>query len=398
MIDIDYFRKINNTYGVNSKKEHEIQETKRYISMHFDDNIAHEEIKINGELEEGWIFGSSNVFNRNGELNLVLKPEKNLEAGKIIEWKDENWLVTEVDPNERFYNKGKIAQCHDSFMFYKEGVTPIAVEVPYAILDRIALTRMGISSTKYLDIPSGKMLIMIQNNDINKHIRRNNVYTLINNGIDENYKVIDINRVRTPGIMILELEWTMEQQILPQYSIEILNGDLTISQTQQLKLNIQVYKDDQPLPSPLPYSFISSNEDIAVVGEDNELEILNLGTVDITVMLDDDNSISDTIQIEIVEDEIDNFTIEVVGEDEIIVDYSENYIVKKYNNGVEMPSEFIFEVVNDIPISVYDLTVIDDNTCSITANQKGYKLILRAVDKNDNSLYIEKEISLITLF
>ena len=398
-IDINYFRKINNTYGVNSKREHEIQESKRYISMYFDSNVGYEEIKIKGQAEEAWIFGSSNVFNKNDELNIVLKPEKTLNAGELIEWNDSYWLVTDTDPNERFYPKGKIAKCNNSFMFYKEGVTPHAVEVPYVVLDKIALTRMGVTSTKYLDTPSGKMLIMVQNNNINKYIRRDDIYTLVNNGIDENYKIVDINRVRTPGIMILELEWTAEQQVLPQYSIKILNGDsITISQSQQLFLNVQVYKDSQFDTSPPPYSFISSNEEIAIVGENNELQILNLGEVDITVILDNDNSISDTIHIEIVEDEKDNFILDIIGESDIIVGYSETYIIKKFNNGIEISGEFIFEVVNDIPSSAYNLTVIDSNTCTIKANQKGYKLILRATDKNDDSLYIEKSMSLITLF
>jgi hypothetical protein len=243
-------------------------------------------------------------------------------------------------------------------------------------------------------VPSTDVFIRIANNELTQNIKRNDIYKIG----EQNYRVSDISDILEPGLLILKIAWVAEKQDLAEYKIKILNGDISISQSQQLFLNVEIYKDDEILPSPLPYSFISSNENIAIVGENNELQILDLGVVDITVMLDDDNTVSDTIQIEIIEDEQNNIVLKIIGESSIVKGYSEQYVVEKYNNGIKVDGKFNFYIIDNTPQEAYELTIIDENKCSIKAKNNNYNIILRVVDKDNENLFIDKEISLITLF
>ena len=94
----------------------------------------------------------------------------------------------------------------------------------------------------------------------------------------------------------------------------------------------------------------------------------------------------------------ENITYEIVGDSDIYHGYSEQYVVKKFNNGVLVPeAEFTFSIIGDAPASAYTLVIDSDSKCTIIANDSVYSIILRATD-NDTEEYIEKNITLRNLF
>ena len=187
---------------------------------------------------------------------MLSKPNESFSVGDIVvvpDWNNTTWLVSELDIDCQMQTKGIILECDNVLTFYKSGIVPIPTKIPYVVFDSIALTRMGVDSNKYLTVPNSRMMILIPDTDITRNIERDDIYKLYDsNNIQDNYKVIDINRVRKPGLIILELEHCSEQQVLPTYTINILNGtDLSLILGNTLTLNAEVLADDNII-SPLP--------------------------------------------------------------------------------------------------------------------------------------------------
>lgn len=62
------------------------------------------------------------------------------------------------------------------------------------------------------------------------------------------------------------------------------------------------------------------------------------------------------------------FTYSIEGEDEIMWNLTETYVVKKYNNGIEVDGKFTFELEGE----VVDITSYTDNTVDIKARSNIY--------------------------
>ncbi len=373
-------------------KDREINQLKRFINDKFLKSPSYHLAYISGvEEPRGFHIYDENAINKNPNKKRILsRPNETFNVGQYVVWEDNDWLITNIDCDSTVQTKGIMQKCNNQISLY---INDVLHKIPCCV-DSARIRLLNTDSNKYLEVPSTDVFIRIANNELTQNIKRNDIYKIG----EQNYRVSDISDILEPGLLILKIAWVAEKQDLAKYKIKILNGDISISQSQQLFLNVEIYKDDEILPSPLPYSFISSNENIAIVGENNELQILDLGVVDITVMLDDDNTVSDTIQIEIIEDEQNNIVLKIIGESSIVKGYSEQYVVEKYNNGIKVDGKFNFYIIDNTPQEAYELTIIDENKCSIKAKNNNYNIILRVVDKDNENLFIDKEISLITLF
>lgn len=373
-------------------KDREINQLKRFINDKFLKSPSYHLAYISGvEEPRGFHIYDENAINKNPNKKRILsRPNETFNVGQYVVWEDNDWLITNIDCDSTVQTKGIMQKCNNQISLY---INDVLHKIPCCV-DSTRIRLLNTDSNKYLEVPSTDVFIRIANNELTQNIKRNDIYKIG----EQNYRVSDISDILEPGLLILKIAWVAEKQDLAKYKIKILNGDISISQSQQLFLNVEIYKDDEILPSPLPYSFISSNENIAIVGENNELQILDLGVVDITVMLDDDNTVSDTIQIEIIEDEQNNIVLKIIGESSIVKGYSEQYVVEKYNNGIKVDGKFNFYIIDNTPQEAYELTIIDENKCSIKAKNNNYNIILRVVDKDNENLFIDKEISLITLF
>src|SRR5690606_2057156 len=137
---------------------------------------------------------------------------------------------------------------------YKNG---ILYKVPCVVEDITRLYSMGTDENKYIIQPSTDIIIRVPNNEVTVLIKRGDTYKLGNN----NYKVNDLSDIINPGLLILKLEWTAEEQHLPKYSIHILNGsEVNLQQSTTLQLNVNVY-DNDTLISPTPSLLFSSSDE-----------------------------------------------------------------------------------------------------------------------------------------
>jgi len=314
----------------------------------------------------------------------------NINTGSIVDYDDYKWLVTGSIDDIQAYKTAGMVKCNNIINLYKNNTS---YQIP-CIVNSTA--NLDTDKTVYIETPSTTIVLRIPNTEITRQIKRGEIYKL---GL-QNYEVKDINDIVEPGILRLEIMYSQEAQEEHTYVLTILNNDnLQIAQSQSLTINAQLTDNGEIVDSPnLIYS--SSNESIATIDEDGVVSILTIGTVTITVQKSDDINVSDSINVEIIEDVVNNFTYTLIStslpDTEIIVTQTKQYTVKKYNNGILMEQNFTFNVVGDS--SSYQLSVIDGNHCSVKALKSGYMITLNAVDNSDESEIVLKDIKLKNLF
>lgn len=353
---------------------------------------------IDGDKEERIV-----VQNHTNPLNQAKYDKKisfdidsNIHTGSILEFDNKVWLVVSKIFDKLAYKVCSVLECNNTLSFYSPLTSTIHL-IPCYIDSNVRLYSMGEQDSRFVSIPDSTIIVRVPNTPITKEIKRNDIFKL---SYIDNYKIVDINSVIEPGLIVFKMDWCSEEQILPIYTISILNKTpLQIAQSQSLTLNVAIYKDGELLTSPPTYSFSSSNEEIATTDEHGEITALGLGIVTFAVTLDSDNSVSNSVDVEIIADEVDNFTYTIEGSTDIIKNYSQNYTAEKYNNGVLIEgTEFTFVVIpGTTPINTYTLNVINSDECNITANSATYYITLRAID-NSNNEYVEKQIKLKSLF
>jgi hypothetical protein len=242
--------------------------------------------------------------NENYQKIIFRTPDYVVSVGDIFEFDNAKWICTDI--SSTVVSKScTVTKANNEIKVYKNS---ILYKVPCIVEDAIRLYSMGIDTNKYIVEPNTNVVVRVANNAITSLIARNDIYRIGAN----NYKVIDISDIINPGLIVLKLNWTAEEQVLP-------------------------------------------------------------------------NTTSDIVA-----------EYEIVGDADIIKNYSETYTANKYNNGVLVPdAQFDFIIIpGDTPISAYTLTIISDTQCSIKANASTYYITLRAIDRIDNTKHIEKTIRL----
>lgn len=108
-MNLDYFQKINNTYQSQSKQDTDLYLLNRHVEKCFADTIDYHVVKRNGEPFELLIIKDTdgNTFKK----KIKSKHSTPFNLGDYIEWNNQIWLVTLLDPNEKTYHSGYMYLC-----------------------------------------------------------------------------------------------------------------------------------------------------------------------------------------------------------------------------------------------------------------------------------------------
>ena len=109
LMDISYFQKINNTYKSHSKQETDLYLLNRHVDECFTDTIDYHVVKRNGEPFELLIIKDTdgNTFKK----KIKSKNSTPFNLGDYIEWNNQIWLVTLLDPDDKTYHSGYMYLC-----------------------------------------------------------------------------------------------------------------------------------------------------------------------------------------------------------------------------------------------------------------------------------------------
>lgn len=108
-MDMSYFQKINNTYKSESRQETDLYLLNRHVDECFADTIDYHVVKRNGEPFELIIIKDTdgNTYKK----KIKSKHSTPFNLGDYIEWNNQIWLVTWLDPNEKTYHSGYMYLC-----------------------------------------------------------------------------------------------------------------------------------------------------------------------------------------------------------------------------------------------------------------------------------------------
>ena len=197
-----------------------------------------------------------------------------------------------------------------------------------------------------------------------------------------------------------------DTNLLAHYDLTISNGsEIKMGIGQTLQLNVIATQTIggtlSSIPNPL-INYTSSDNSIATVDSNGKVSFLNTGTVSITATLGFNNGLENIptsdIAITVVLEPQNNYTVDFVDTigGYIVLNSTRTFVGNRKNNGVDEPnSQFDFEVISGTtPTDKYNLTIINDTSCTIKCLGYTYTITLRCYDRSNRLLYIDKPIGL----
>lgn len=325
-----------------------------YRSAYFNDSLSTTDIQV---------IDTDQYFIK----KVLMKPDDSISVGDKIVFDNKTWLCIGIDDTNPVYEYGTVYLSSQNITLNKNH---IIYNYPIIVDGNVRLYSMGYNSNKYLTIPESSIIVYIKNDNITSLIERSEVFSISG----DNYRVVDINRLVMPGLIILKMEYSIEDAENHNYTIQILNGStINLQQNNTLQLNINTYDNEQLLsPSPT-LTYISSNEEICIVSNTGLVTALKTGSCTITASA---NGVSDSITVTVVEEVQHNITAEIVGSDSIIKGKTSNYDCIVRDNGIVVPGDMLFYLKSDDGVNSTNLATIssfDSDSCVITAgNTTGY--------------------------
>ena len=341
---------------------------------------------------------------------ILMMPDDTIDIGDSIVFDSLTWLCVEVDTTNPVYQTGIVYQSTQTLNLYKNG---ILYNYPIVIDNNVRLYNMGYKDNKYISVPDANIIVYIKNDSITSLIERDEIFAIST----DNYRVVDINRIVMDGLLVLKMEYSVENAETHVFAVNILNPTyytyaylnrgmimdvndglaINVKSGDTLQLEVEV-TDNNVVISPTPViSYLSSDTSVATVSSTGLVSMVSAGSAIISATC---NEVSDTIKVCVVESDMDNYSYTIssvnVPDSEIKINQTKVYTAVKYNNGVAMTQSFTFSVTGDS--SAYTLTVIDGDSCSIKCLKSGYSIVLNAVDDSDSSGTVSKTITLKPIF
>jgi hypothetical protein len=372
----------------NTTKDRQINYMKDAIINNFSDSLSFRLAYFNGSTSTTNI---QVVDNDEYYIKTILmEPDDIISVGDSIVFDNQTWLCIDTDKTNPVYQIGKAYLSTQTINLVKNN---IIYNYPVVVDSNIRLYSMGYNNNKYIMTPDANIVVYVKNDNITSLLERGEIYDLSG----DNYKIVDINRVTMSGLLILKMEYCIEDAETHIFTVNILNGSsMNIQQGDIIQLNVNVY-DNGTLLSPTPsITYSSSNDEICAVNSEGTIAPIGIGSCVITASA---NGVSDSIAISVVEASTNNYTYTLTSislpDTEIKIGQTKTYIAQKYNNGSAVSATFTFSVIGDV--SAYEMVVVNSTTCTIKALKNGFDIVLRAVDSVEMDI-VDKEISLKSIF
>ena len=354
-----------------------VNNMKNTISTEFKNSTSYNLVKINNVDRDVRIVEESAIIKNPNKKRLLCYPDETISVGDIILWDSENWICTETDTTSQVSDVGIISKCNNVINIHKNNTS---YQIPCTISKSLSLNT---EDNQYIETVDNSLFLTVSNTSITQQINVNDIYRIGK----YNYQISSVpDDISQQGLLIFKMKYSEVEQEEHVYTLTILNNDnLQIAQSQSLIINTILTDNKEIVSSPnLLYS--SSDEDIATIDKNGIVSILNVGNVVISVSMSADNTISDSINIEIIEDEIHNYTVEISGSNFITKGFTSNYscIFKDNGNVITKESTFWLTGTDNLPTTLATITSQNtvNNTCIIRGDSLGYiKLWVKSVDE-----------------
>ena len=158
-MDINYFRKIQNAYNSDIKKNPTLYSLKREFNERFDKSPDYEQFTLfDGVLKESIVIAT----NKDNEKKIKVRPDDTFQLGQVVDCFNEKWLITSIDPKTDFCTSGLMMGCNYTLKFQNQ--TYDIVSYPCVILNA-SQYNSGIDENKTLTIGSNQFMIYLPLNE-----------------------------------------------------------------------------------------------------------------------------------------------------------------------------------------------------------------------------------------
>jgi len=107
MIDINYYRKIQNAYGATSLRDAKTQQIKMDLNNDFDKPLDCFTVLVDGVAKDLTIIETNNL----DEKKIKARPNTTFKSGQVVEWMDWYWLITKVNRRNDIVTNGEMKEC-----------------------------------------------------------------------------------------------------------------------------------------------------------------------------------------------------------------------------------------------------------------------------------------------
>ena len=106
MIDIGYYRKIQNAHGANSLRDAQIQQIKSDLNRDFNKPLDCESVLIDGVEHDLTIIEANNL----DEKKIKSRPNDSFHSGQIVYWAGWYWIITKVNRRSEIVSNGEMKE------------------------------------------------------------------------------------------------------------------------------------------------------------------------------------------------------------------------------------------------------------------------------------------------
>jgi hypothetical protein len=369
-MDLGYFRKINNAYAINQYKDIDVYNNKRKLASSFMLNPLAYTVEVNGISKNLWILPTI----KKDICKLTAHPyEKFVEAGELVYWNDDYWLIIESKPHTDIVSQGTMERCNQTLKWIDDNGDIQEHPTVYYFNTR---SNFGVEEGKVMNLPDGRRQTIVQLNEHTQKLKRDDRF--IFGG--EVFKVIDYDYVSDEGLVNLSLQSDQYNEAKDNlelgiadyyryvpYSMKLLNNDTnSIGINQTIQLNVEVRKGEKLISNP-SLEFIVINNEIGDIDSTGLFTPKQVGETGITINY---KGISETIRILVVDSIRNEYSVTVSGNDSIKSGREGTYTSEFHLNGSPWIDEGLFVLSSEdgvTPSKYASITSQGNNKCTIKA-------------------------------
>ena len=359
-------------------------------------SLAGDDILINGKGFYKAIINYLKYSKERTEDIRTISSMTELKRGDIITWDNEQWLIISEIGHKRFcYYKGIIQKVNYNIKFiFEDGIIR---EYPAIIESKI----FDVESNQFINIPTGKIIVLLQDNAESRMINIGNRFIKMNKA----FKVVGDDRT-DKGLIKLYCDLDMfnstdddiENEVADYetykhtFTIDILNGN-------PLTVNMLVVSEFDILTSCTDNGEVVTPDDIEytvsdpLVGrmEGDKFICIGTGTTTLTASW---NGASASITIIGILQEVHNYAVTISGSDTIDYNDTETYTALFTDNGSPTTKYAQWVLTDDYgnPTSYATIQSQTDSTCTVKAGKKINVYVNLTVAANDASCQATKRI------
>ena len=217
-MDINYFRKIQNAYNSDIKKNPTLYSLKREFNERFDKSPDYEQFTLfDGVLKESIVIATK----KDNEKKIKVRPDDTFELGQVVDCYNMKWLITSIDPKTDFCTSGSMMECNYNLPF-QNSIGKI-VSYPCVILNA-SQYNSGIDENKTLTIGSNQFMIYVPLNEETMQLTYDRRLFISNNTIKPvPYKITrpdDVSKTNN-GVGVLCLIMSQDQLNIAEDNVEL---------------------------------------------------------------------------------------------------------------------------------------------------------------------------------